>query len=626
MTFLGWSLGEMAALGAAAASVVVVLYILKLRRRPIAVPFAAIWHRVLLDRETTTLFARLRRLFSLLLALTIVLLLVLALGDPRRSVVRSEGKSYFVLVDESASMQATDVVPSRIEVAKRRLRELVRGLGPNDRMLIAGLGKRVTPLSTLTDDTAELTQAIERLEARDTEADLGRGLALAQASLASAPGGVVVLLSDGGLEGIGGASSPQALGNLEFAFESIGRAGTNAAITGFSVRRYPLDKSRYEAMVELANPSEVPLEVELSLFGDGSPIDVARFSMRPGETLRRFHQDLAGVSRTLEAELTVVSGGRDWLDADNHAYALVPDRRRARVLVVTEGNNYLEAALLLDEYLDVTTIEPSQYPPAESYDVTIFDRAAPKPDARTGSLLYLDPPSAGSPVRRGKRLEMFGFDRWDEKSLLLRWMALGDIQVLDGSVLEPGPHDRVVGASEFGPILVEGERAGQRFVALGFDPRRSDWVLRVAWPLFVLNTIQVFVEQDTTYLESYRSGEPWYVAVPAQLSQVQVRPPVGERFVVPVQAGRAVFLGERRGFYELYATGREPIARVAANLASATESQIEPVREWLVGSGKASKISGLDAKVRENLWVFLLLVAVLLSLVEWFTYHRRWTV
>ena len=39
------------------------------------------------------------------------------------------------------------------------------------------------------------------------------------------------------------------------------------------------------------------------------------------------------------------------------------------------------------------------------------------------------------------------------------------------------------------PLLVAGRRAGRRFLALGFNPRDSDFVLRVAWPLFVLNVM-----------------------------------------------------------------------------------------------------------------------------------------
>ena len=129
---------------------------------------------------------------------------------------------------------------------------------------------------------------------------------------------------------------------------------------------------------------------------------MTRLALGPNERLPRFYQDLAGASRTLEATIKLADGGSDDLPADDHAYALMPERRRARVLVVTPGNTYLEAALLLDEYLDVTLIAPDKYPPAQGFDVTIFDGVAPPLAKHTGRPLYLHLPAQGSPVPLGK--------------------------------------------------------------------------------------------------------------------------------------------------------------------------------------------------------------------------------
>ena len=41
----------------------------------------------------------------------------------------------------------------------------------------------------------------------------------------------------------------------------VGDGGRNVAVTGFSVRRYPLDKSRYEVLLEVANTDDKPAEV-----------------------------------------------------------------------------------------------------------------------------------------------------------------------------------------------------------------------------------------------------------------------------------------------------------------------------------------------------------------------------
>ena len=41
-----------------------------------------------------------------------------------------------------------------------------------------------------------------------------------------------------------------------------------------AVRRYPLDKSRYEVMLEVTNTGPEPEDVELTLLGDGQMVDV----------------------------------------------------------------------------------------------------------------------------------------------------------------------------------------------------------------------------------------------------------------------------------------------------------------------------------------------------------------
>lgn len=629
MFLAGLPLATLLGIGAAAGALVVVLYILKLRRRPVAVPFSRIWDRILRDKEATSLFSQLKRILSLLLQLALLTLMLFALGDPRLRASLSEGRNIVVLVDASTSMKATDVAPSRMEAAKRELTKLARGLGGADRMLIAQMDAGLTALTTMTGEVNTLEGAVSQLHATDTRADLARGLRFAIDSLRGLSKPEIVLVSDGAFGDVSEIVKGIDLGATELRFIPIGRSGKNAAITEFSVRRYPLDKARYEVLLEVTNTNPEPTTLELSLLGDGEVVDVTRLALGPNERLPRFYKDLAGASRTLEAVIKPVNGAVDDLPADNHAYALMPERRRARVLVVTPGNTYLEAALLLDEYLDVSMLDPSKYPPADKFDVTIFDGVAPAAAKHTGSLLYLGLPSApDAPVKLGKKIEMFGFDTWDKKSALLRWMAMGDIQAASGSTLVPEKGDRVVGASDAGPILVEGRRAGRRFVALGFDPRNSDFVLRVAWPLFVLNAINDFVEEDTGYVSSFRTGEVWRVPAPSGAEIATLEDPSGKRRTIPVKEGRAVYLGDQAGFYKLI-VGSEPEATTtafAANLIDADESQIEPKKQLELAGRPATAVAGFTPGVRREIWIYLVMAIVVVSVIEWITYHRRITV
>jgi hypothetical protein len=625
MTLTGLPLATLFALGAAALSLTVIFYILKLRRRPVAVPFAPLWHSVLGDKDASRLFSQLRRWLSLLLQLLLVLAMLFALADPRPTASLGQGRNVVLLIDASASMKATDVKPNRLSTAKDEARKILRGLGGSDRALVVQMGPVPVPLSTLSGDTTELIPAVDRVTATDTRADLGRALELARDALRGLPNPEVIVIGDGA----GGTpETPPDLGGAALGFVSVGKSGKNLALTEFSVRRYPLDKARLEVMAEISNTSNERAEVELSLWGDGAIVDSERLTIEAGAQLARFFPDVGGARHALEARLGYADGRKDDLPADDRAFALVPERRRARVLVVTPGNTYLEAALLLDEYLDVTDVAPSKYPPPGSFEVTIFDGVAPPPAAGTGGLVYLNPPGDGSPVKIGKPLENFGFDSWDKKSPILRFAAMGDIQVAAGHAFEPAAGDKIVGASDDGPILVAGSRGGRRFIALGFDPRRSDFVLRPAWPLFVLNAIDSFGDTDSSYLSSYRTGEVWRVPVPEGTDEAELTGPAGLKRLVPVQAGRAVTYGDQAGFYQL-ATGKgaeRAVSEFAANLSDLRESKILPEKSLKIGAKASTPPPPPSAGFRYEIWIWLLGGVLVISLVEWLTYHRRITV
>jgi hypothetical protein len=673
----GLTFAQIAGIFGAAAAMATALYILKLRRRTVAVPFSKLWEKILKDKEATSLFSRLKRLLSLLVQLALLALLAFALGDPRAAATIIKGRNLVVLVDASASMQATDVAPAknRLDAAKDEVKKVIRGLGGSDRMLIAQMDAAVTPLGPTSSDTSELERALDAIKPTDARADFPRALRFATDSLRNTENAEIVVVSDGRLgEAVDASGKVHLPDDLKLTYLPIGRGTRNVGITAFSVRRYPLDKSRYEVMLEVTNTGPETEDVELSLFadpagfrspegaavgsgdkvGDGQLVDLTKLRLKPGERLPRFYPNLSGASRALEAKLAPIGKSVDELPADNVAYALLPERRRAKVVVVTPGNTYLEAALLLDEYLDVQVVSPKDYAQkvaasGAKIDVVVFDGATPA-DAPRAHAIYLDPRGPGSPVKVEGELKNPGFDRIERKHPIVRWTALDDVNVAKGHKLVPQPGDKVVGASADGPILVTGQRGGYKFVAIGFDPRESDLPLRVAWPLLLLNSVNFFTDEDSQYISSFRTGDVWRVPVVTQSGQAKLKGPIPGKsepeVVVPVHEGRAVYLGERAGFYELAGTEGsdkaasdaktdtkpeakgEPAttAAFAANLLDADESSIEAAKELVVDGKKAGTLSGFQIGVRREIWIYLLIAALLLTAVEWITYHRRITV
>ncbi|MCA9687733.1 MAG: BatA domain-containing protein, partial [Myxococcales bacterium] len=146
MEFAGWALADLAVIFAAGAGVITLLYLLRMRRRQVIVPFAELWEQVTRESETRKLWRKLRRLFSWLVQLFLLALVCLALGDPRPEVWLREPATIAIVVDTSASMAAAvpdpDADPeaneaandtTRLSLALERARAEVEALGPADR-------------------------------------------------------------------------------------------------------------------------------------------------------------------------------------------------------------------------------------------------------------------------------------------------------------------------------------------------------------------------------------------------------------------------------------------------------------------------------------------------------------
>jgi hypothetical protein len=115
--------------------------------------------------------------------------------------------------------------------------------------------------------------------------------------------------------------------------------------------------------------------------------------------------------------------------------------------------------------------------------------------------------------------------------------------------------------------------------------------------------------------------------------------PGGAQRQIPVHEGRAVYLGDRAGFYQLASNAKpaengDPNDKTkptnttsfAANLLDETESTIGPADKLVVDGKEAGKVAGFTIGVRREIWIYLLIAAVILTVVEWATYHRRVTV
>ena len=101
-------LTPLALIGGLLAIPVILMYMLRLRRREVTVSSTFLWQQILHNNEANTPWQRLKRNLLLLLQLLILALLVLALARPFIVVPAVSAGQIALLLDASASMNATD--------------------------------------------------------------------------------------------------------------------------------------------------------------------------------------------------------------------------------------------------------------------------------------------------------------------------------------------------------------------------------------------------------------------------------------------------------------------------------------------------------------------------------------
>ena len=125
-------------------------------------------------------------------SLLLLALLVLALADPFFSWEARQKKRLVLVLDNSASMQATDVTPSRLDAAKQEALKVVDRLRPRDEMAIVTAGTQPRVVCGLTRHQRTLRTAVHDVTATDGPTRVKDAIELGRRLLAEHPQGKIV--------------------------------------------------------------------------------------------------------------------------------------------------------------------------------------------------------------------------------------------------------------------------------------------------------------------------------------------------------------------------------------------------------------------------------------------------
>ncbi len=600
---------------------IILLYMLKLRRKQVQVSSTLLWMKLLRDQQANAPWQKLKRNLLLFLQLLILAMLVLAFVRPAiRTPVVASG-SVIVLLDASASMNATDVQPSRFEEGRRIVQGLINGLSAGSRVTLILVSQTPVTLISSETDKSILRNALAAAKVSSGEADWQSAFALAAGAAHGSQSVMTVILSDGGLPESGLPALPG-----EVRYVPIGTSNDNLAVSALALRASANGPELFAQVTNYSNNNKSAL---LSIYAGESLITAHQFDLAAGASESMTIDRLSNTGAVYRAQISnpTKNAALDALSLDDTAYAVYQASSARRVLLVSKGNLYIEQLLAalpgLQPFRALPRDDGTLQIPTDPFDLYVLDGVIPA-ELPGGNVLFINPSS--NPL-----FEVGGtFDDMSnpqlQESPLTRSVDWSNVHVLKAKTIQPPDWAEVLIKTQGGPLLLAGETEGRRVAILTFDLRESDLPLQVAYPILFSNIINHLVPPsafDAT--QSLEPGQSLTITPPPGTEQIVVASPSGKIFNLAPRNNIFTFTETTEpGYYAVnFISGNSKSSEYfAVNLFDSNESNIRPRETIQVGQSQVSANVSSQVGQRE-LWPWLAGLALVILMIEWQAYHRK---
>lgn len=616
---------------------IILLYFLRLKRRPLEVPSTFLWKKSIEDLRVNSLWQRLRRNILLLLQLLVVAALLLALLRPAWNVAMT-GDRIVLVIDQSASMATRDVEPNRLTQAKRRALELVDQMQGADAAMVIAFADSARVVSSYTSEKGTLRQAIDSIEQTDRPTNIREAILIASAVLhptekesaaaTNAQEATLYLLSDGRFADVEDIS----LKGMKTKYLRVGTSTENVGIMSFSAVPRASDTEKRDLVARIQSFKGEPTKVSAELRVGGERIDLRGVDLPPNSSAMVTFPYTGSSNALVSLHLAPA----DDFAVDDVAYVVVTPPVPVRILYVGPENPPLEAALATPSVAQIAEVERRPLSEVDRpiasgsdedrFDLVIFDRCRPKVMPSANTFLI----GAISSEMETKELEAKGpvILAWESSNPLLQFLNLDDVNLFEARLISPSDRWKSLIETDKGLLLVSMSRRAFTDLVLAtplVDDKGSwqtDWPLKPSFPLFIMNVIRTLGGTKWHSAEIHRTGQPIIFQPRRRAESATMELPDGSiETLRPGDDGTIEFLDTNQtGFYR-WRAGDES-QTVPVNLFDDRESMIAAVENVRLGAAESKDVSR-EYKSRLELWKWLALAGLLLLVLEWYIYNRR---
>ncbi len=629
------------------------LYFLKLKRQEDVVPCTLLWKRAVQDLQVNAPFQRLRRNILLLIQLLMLLAILAALAGPVLALQSMKTQRYVLLIDNSASMNATDIKPSRLEHAKEQATVFVESLTDASffslkrqppQVMVITINDTAKVVCNFTSNKTQLTEAIERIKPGDGGTQLGQGLALARAycqtpdvesnNRTAEQAAKLLLFSDGGIQD----TQSLKIADNELAYHAVGTGTDNVAITAMKARRSFENAEQVNIFALLTNYSDAPVttELELSINGDLKTVKSLTVPARSDNPTSGEKQNGQvsidfDISSLEDGVIQLRQTRSDLLAADDTAWAVLSAPRDIKAMLVTDGNRVLESALKACRSVklfrcsrqEFSQMDAASMALAKPYDMVILDNhdgaAVPR-----GCYLVFGKPPEGIGVEAAEKGENQIVVDYRGKHPILNYVNLDNLFVSQYHKMTLPREAELLAEFDQTPAIGLVQRSQSTYILVGFDVMETNWPFEPGFVMFVYNAVSFLGEQAGLAEKSELA-----VAEPVTLQGFQAGTEAtlnggdyANEKIIATEGGKLHLpVMERVGLYRLEMP--ETSRTFAVNMLNASESDIRPQTQ-LELTGET--VTAGDAEIKRfnlPIWPYIVGAVLLLVCVEWFVYNSK---
>jgi hypothetical protein len=604
MTFLA----PAAVLALVAIPVIILIHYLRGSRRRMRVPSVELWQGLAPGLTARNRVKRPPLSVLLLLQLLIAAGLAIALMRPAR-----EGdvtRHLALVVDASASMQATDSNgQSRFEVARQVAIRRVKSLAAQDQVTVVRAGFR--PTVEFAGAARDAESAVQRLAAGASPARLDDAVmrTTLELSRTSDLRGEIVVITDSATD----SSSRLDPGAFPLEIVSVGGTAGNQAITDLSARVEPGARA-IDVFAEVTNFDSRPIRSTLQLLADDIPI-ATRTVNNPAQGRMPTTISVPLEAARITARLTT----RDVLGLDDIAEVSLPSLRPRAVLLVSNGQSALERAVRAIPGARVVTGTPEEALGAQA-DLTIFDGVTPK-SLPSGPVILVHPPADNGVVQVTGDLRLPPITNVDTTHPFLVGVDVNAIRLNRADRLTLPTWGHTILGSSRGPLIIEGIRDGQPIAILAFDPVASGFEKSIGFPVLVANAVSSTLARVSG--PSVRPGQEITIPAPSDGRPAVIVRPDGQRDTLSAaEPGTRFDRTDQIGRYTIQDSSTQRTTRTfSVSLLNPGESNTAP-RQIQTPPPREVIEDGLKRLSTEWWWPLLAAAVGLLSL-EWLVFARR---